>query len=106
MFLLRYWILLVPFLFTVILSYLLLAFNTFLSCDYSLACAFSIFISSLYLILIYLIYFTYRISIFYILSYYFTSSSSGILSLCFYKSPPFIYQPLPSTVLLACYFFL
>jgi len=72
MFLLRYCILLVPFLFTVILLYLLLAFNTFLSCDYSLASAFSIFISSLYLILIYLIYLTYRFSIFYILSYYFT----------------------------------
>jgi len=85
MFLLHYCILLIPFLFTVKLSSLLFAFNTFLTRDYSLASAFSIFISSLYLILIYLIYFAYRSSIFYILSYYFTSCSCDIFSICFYK---------------------
>jgi len=64
MFLLRYCILIVLFLFTVILFYLLLFFKTFPYYKTYLPCLFTIFISSLYLMLIYLIYFTYRFSIF------------------------------------------
>jgi len=71
------------------LSYLL-AIHTLLCSDYYLPPSFLIFISSLYLILIYLIYFTHGFSIFFVISYYLTLSTSPSFTISFNQGSCFI----------------